>query len=195
MTLNPKRSPVPTELVTSTFILRRQHLADNTLDFEAVMDSKDVLRSWSDSTWPEDDFTLDANAEDLAMHIGEHERDEAYGFSVFTPSHDRLLGSLYIDAVAPFREHYLVDAEQERALAGFDVRVEYWLRRGTEQDFETAFLRDVRRWLTQAWWFDRVTFGSRRDAVERRKVYEAAGLTEVARLESKDGRRRFHFHG
>ena len=194
MTLNPARRPVPSELVTPHFVLRRQQLSDNAVDYHAVMDSKEELRRWSDSEWPEDTFTLDDNAEDLAMHIGEHDRDEAYGFSVFTADQGRFLGSLYINQVAPFMEHYRADAHIEEQLSQVDVRVEYWLRRGVDQTFEMEFLSAVKTWLTQAWWFRRVAFGSRRGMHEQRARYQAAGLTELVQLVAREGERRLHFH-
>lgn len=159
------------------------------------MDSRDELRVWSDSEWPEDSFTPEADLEDLHMHIGEHDRDEAYGFSIFTPDERTLLGSLYLSEVAPFLDNHAASPAEREVLARAQVRVESWLRRGTEGDFERQFLEAVRRWLAEAWWFGEVAYGSRRGAEAQRAVYEAVGLREVVRLTSKDGLRRFHFHG
>jgi hypothetical protein len=86
MTLNPDHHLVPDQLATGGFLVRRQRLDDAALDFEAVMSSKEELRAWSASPWPEDDFTPEANVDDLAMHLAEHAQDVAYGFSVFTPT-------------------------------------------------------------------------------------------------------------
>ncbi|BDP44433.1 hypothetical protein DAETH_44020 (plasmid) [Deinococcus aetherius] len=195
MPLNPNHLPVPDFLVTPHFTLRRQRPEDNALDYEAVMDSRHELRVWSDSEWPEDSFTPQANLEDLHMHIGEHDRDEAYGFSVFTPDERTLLGSLYLSEVAPFLDSYHVSDAEREVLARAGVRVESWLRRGTTEALEREFLEAVRRWLAEAWWFEGVVYGSRRGAEAQRAVYEAAGLREIAYLTSRDGARRFHFHG
>ena len=116
-------------MITPLFTLRRQRPEDNEADFQAVMDSRSELRVWSDSPWPEDDFSLAANLADLQLHIAEHDQDKAYGFSIFTPDGATLLGSLYIDEVAPFLEHYTVNAYQRAVLAEGQARVEYWLRR------------------------------------------------------------------
>lgn len=194
MTLNPDARPVPAALITPLFTLRRQTPDHNAADYAAVMDSKEELRLWSDSEWPEDDFTPQANLEDLRMHIGEHDRDEAYGFSIFTPDGRTLLGSLYLSEVAPFLANYQASDEERAVLAQAQVRADYWLRRGTDAAFEQAFLAAVRAWLDRDWWFDRALFGSRRGAEAQRAAYEAAGLREVVRLTSKDGARRFHFH-
>ncbi|SMB78226.1 hypothetical protein [Deinococcus hopiensis] len=194
MTLNPTHLPVPTELVTPRFALRRQQLTDNAVDYDAVMDSQGDLRIWSDSTWPEDTFTLKENAQDLAMHIGEHDRDEAYGFSIFSADQGQFLGSLYVNQVAPFIDNYRTDSQTAERLKQVDARVEYWLRRGVDRAFEMEFLRAVQAWMVEAWWFQRVAFGSRRGMHEQRGRYEAAGMTELAQLIAKEGERRFHFH-
>lgn len=194
MTLNPERNPVPTTLVTSGFRLHRQRPSDNPKDYDAVMASKALLRTWSDSPWPEDDFSLQQNAEDLAGHIEDFEHDLAYGFSIFTPNESRLIGSLYLDPVAPFIDDYAVDEATATRLSEFDVRLEYWLRHDAESTFEETFVRAVLAWLEDAWWFQRPVFGSRRAMTARRALYEALGLKEVAVLMHKVEPRRFHFH-
>ena len=194
MKLNPERNPVPITLVTPSFRLHRQRPGDNLKDYGAVMASKALLRTWSDSSWPEDDFSLQHNAEDLAGHIEDFGRDLAYGFSLFTADESRLIGSLYLDPVAPFIDDYAVDEVTAARLSEFDVRLEYWLRRGMGHAFEETFVRAVLAWLENTWWFQRPVFGSRRAMRARRALYEALGLKEVAVLMHKVEPRRFHFH-
>ncbi len=194
MTLNPDHLPVPALLVTPRFVVRRQRPEDADLDFEAVMDSKAELRDWSASEWPEDDFTPEANADDLRMHIEEHEQDVAYGFSVFEPGFGRLLGSIYVDAVPPLFEGRVVDEAVAARLAPYDARLEYWLRRGTPEDLERELVREVLGWLRGAWWFRGVVLGSRPAMERRRALYESLGLAPVAVLAAADGSRRFHLH-
>lgn len=194
MTLNDQRRPVPERLDRPSFVLRRQRLSDNDFDYEAVMNSKELLRDWSHSSWPEDDFTLEQNAEDLAEHIGDFMDDLAYGFSIFVPSEDRLLGSLYIDPVAPFAREYRVDEAASLRLRNYDARIEYWLRCGVSEAFERDFVEQVSRWLRDDWWFKRVAFGSRQPMEERRELYRRLGLAEGVRLVSNDGTRVFYFH-
>ena len=117
------------------------------------MASKALLRTWSDSAWPEDDFSLQQNAEDLSRHIDDFEHDLAYGFNIFIPDESRFIGSLCLDPV---------EATAAR-LSGFDVRLEYWLRRGTKRDFEKDFVWEVLTWLEDAWWFRRTVIARRDD--------------------------------
>ena len=150
MTLNPGRNPAPATLVTPGRWRCSQRPGDNPKDYDAVMASKALLRTWSDSVWPEDDFGLQQNALDLAGHIDDFEHDLAYGFSIFTPDESRLIGSLYLDPVAPFMDDYAVDEATAARLSGFDVRLEYWLRRGTGRAFEETFVWSVLAWLKDA---------------------------------------------
>ena len=66
MSLNPKSLEGPIRLESTDFVVHRQRPSDNELDFDAVMISKEILREWSDSEWPEDDFSLEQNAQDLS---------------------------------------------------------------------------------------------------------------------------------
>lgn len=58
------------------------------------MASREHLRAWSNRTWPEDDFTLTANAEDLSGHIEDAEQGLAFGYSVLSADRRELYGSL-----------------------------------------------------------------------------------------------------
>jgi hypothetical protein len=194
MSLNPNLLDVPIRLETIDFVVHRQRISDNELDFDAVMSSKEILREWSDSELPENDFSLEQNGQDIAEHIADHEQNSDYGFSIFTPSEDRLLGSLYLNAVGPLLEIYPTDLMTLARLLEFDVRIEYWLRAGVGPDLELRFVRAVIKWLEDAWWLERPVFGSRKDMTSRCSVYAELGLTEVAALLSANGLRRFHFH-
>jgi hypothetical protein len=194
MSLNPNMLEVPIRLKTADFVVHRQRTSDNGLDFDAVMSSKQILREWSDSEWPEDDFSLEQNGQDIAEHIADHEQNSDYGFSIFTPGEDRLLGSLYLNVVGQLLENYPTDPMTLARLLEFDVRVEYWLRSGVGPELEVRFVQAVIKWLEDAWWFERPIFGSRKDMISRRSLYAELGMTEVAALISVNGLRRFHFH-
>jgi mRNA-degrading endonuclease toxin of MazEF toxin-antitoxin module len=55
-------------------------------------------------------------------------------------------------------------------------------------------VRSMLAWLEQTWWFKNPIFGSRRNMILRRNLYAELGMTEVAVLTSKNGKRKFHFH-
>jgi hypothetical protein len=194
MSLNPNSLKVPIRLETADFVVHRQRPSDKELDFDAVMSSKEILREWSDSKWPEEDFNLEQNGQDIADHIADHEQNSDYGFSIFAPNKELLLGSLYLNAVGPLLKNYPTDPMTLARLLEFDVRVEYWLRAGVSPELEMRFVRAVIKWLEEAWWFERPVFGTRKDMTSRRSLYLELGMTEIAALLSKNGLRRFHFH-
>lgn len=194
MALNPDRLPVPEIHSTALFVIRRQMQSDNVLDYQAVMTSRQALRVWSDSDWPQDEFTIEENAADLDMHIGEHTRDEAYGYSIFDVTQNTLLGSLYLSQVAAIVANYQVDPSVLARVKRFDVCADFWLRQGVSQEITSAFLQTVQDWLSEAWWFAHVAFGSRRGMVEQRRQYLEAGLNEIAVLTKVTEARQFHLH-
>lgn len=192
--LLPPGTLPPTELRTVDAWLRRQRAADAAADHEAVMASKEALRVWCDGDWPEDGFTLEQNAEDLAGHLEDAAAGVAYGYTIWDPTRTRVLGSLYLEPTAPFLDAYAVDEAARAALATCDVRVELWLRSDLPEDVEPRVLAAVRDWLADAWPFRRPAWGSRRGMHARRAHLEALGLVEIAALEGLDGARRFHVH-
>lgn len=193
MSLNPQHHPIPPWPQHPSLVLQRQHLQHNQADYQAVMQSQELLRIWSDSPWPEDDFSLQQNAEDLQMHIDDFEQQQAYGFSVFS-SQQQFLGSVYLEPVAPFIDNYQADPQTKQRLALYDVRVEYWLRQGTSSALEIELVQTLNHWLKQSWWFKAAVWGSRKGMQQRRALYQSLGFTEVAALLSNDATRRFHFH-
>ena len=81
--------PVPDSHITSRlrFVPLTEELVD--ADLAAVMASREYLRRWSDSPWPEDDFTRADNEEDLRDHRLEHEDGVAFTYSVLAASVER----------------------------------------------------------------------------------------------------------
>ena len=54
-----------------------------------------LVRDLDWNGWPAADFTLQANTQDLADHLGEFERNEAYAYSVL--SGERCVGCVYVE--------------------------------------------------------------------------------------------------
>src|SRR5262249_21597605 len=65
MSWYPEGRAVPEERRTARLALRPLLATDVAADYDAVMSSAPMLRAWSQSTWPADDFTLAENLEDL----------------------------------------------------------------------------------------------------------------------------------
>ena len=192
--LVPARFRPPESHRTSLFTLRRQRLEDAPADHEAVMASKAALRVWCDGDWPADDFSLEENRVDLAEHIADADRGVAFGYTIWAPDAERVLGSVYLEETAPFLDAYRLDAAKRAAIASCDVRVEAWLRSDADPALEPLMLAAVRAWLREAWPFRRPCWGSRRGMSARRRFLEEIGLERIVALTSLDGTRRFFLH-
>jgi hypothetical protein len=191
------RGHVPPTCPGDRWILEVQSMAHNELDYLAVMASRGHLRAWSNSTWPEDDFTLAANAEDLAGHIDDARQGLAYGYSVLTADRGQLLGSLYLSSVGFLVENYQVDETARSLLGAAGVEADYWLRPEAEADdaLQGDFISTIDHWLRQDWGFAQPLWGSRRAMPARREFYTRRNWRELLRLVAKnDPNRVFWLH-
>jgi len=157
-------------------------------DYEAVMSCRRHLRAWSMSEWPEDDFTLEQNREDLAGHIDDARQGLAYGYTVFAPDGKTVWGSLYLNPIEWFRAHYLLDEQADTAFAQGLVEVDYWMLPDREEDvaFHRLFIETVQAWLVDDWGFERPLSGSRQPMEARRRFLAQIGWQEVLKLPSLD---------
>jgi hypothetical protein len=165
-----------------------QSLAHNELDYLAVMAAREHLRAWSNSAWPEDDFTTAANAADLDGHIDEARQGLAYGYSVLSADRSQLLGSLYLSPVDFLEENYQVDETTRSLLGAAGVEADYWLRPEAEADdaLQGDFITTIDRWLRRDWGFAQPLWSSRRAMPARREFYTRRGWREVLRLVAKN---------
>ena len=185
MPFHPSTAPVPAGFTDGSFRVLPIGPAMSEADLEAVLASREGLRIWSDSEWPEDDFSLEANTEDLAMHADEHARRIAFGYSV-QDAQGRVLGSVYINRLADSFEHYPVDEAARARLAPFVGRVEFWVRTDALA-LRPALFDALRAWLARDWPWP-VVFGARRGMADAVALYESRGLSLRARLVSDTGR-------
>lgn len=86
----------PPGLSAPEFLLRPIQESDAALDHEAVMESKEFLRSWEQTGWPEDDFTVEANRADLVRLAQRHNAGTSFAYTVLDPSLAKCLGCVYI---------------------------------------------------------------------------------------------------
>ena len=138
---------------TGDFILRPIVAADAELDYAAVMESREYLRGWEQTGWPEDDFTVAANREDLEKLERRHVNREAFTYTVMNPAETECLGCVYLmptDArmfaaarITPVADHRWED---------FEAAVYFWVRRSRlETATDRALLDVLRTWLARDW--------------------------------------------
>ena len=135
---------------TSEFTVRPIKVADAEKDYEAVMESIDIIHaSLLDDSWPTGSFTLEENKRDLAAKERKFERRHGFTYTVVSPDESQVLGCVYI----------------YKGIGGPDAAVFMWVRRseqdsGLDSRLETA----VRDWMEREWPFERVVYPGRKRA-------------------------------
>ncbi|MBN1485774.1 MAG: GNAT family N-acetyltransferase [Chloroflexia bacterium] len=162
----PEGASVPQELRRAEFVLQPLSTRHVELDYAALMDSKDMLRRWSQSDWPSDDFTLQENWQDLDRHEREHHARKAFTYTVLNPDESTCLGCVYIHPLyGP-----LSDSDHE-------AEVRFWVRQPRlVDDLDHRLLQALIDWFREDWAFQKFYFVTV-DADERQvEVLEASGL-------------------
>jgi len=147
---------IPQRLTTEGFLLRPIGAADTELDYAAVMESRGYLRTWEQSTWPADDFTVAANREDLEGLERRHADGRAFTFTVLDPARAECLGCVYVmptDAkmfvgarVTPIGDHRWED---------YQAAIYFWVRRTRlASQLDRVLLDTLRIWFAQDWHLD-----------------------------------------
>jgi hypothetical protein len=161
-------------------------------DYEAVMASTLVLRVWSDSDRPSDDFTSEENKEDLAFHEEDNENHSAYGYMLYNPEKTYCFGSLYINPLDSLRENYIIVRGSPSLLTQLDARVDYWIRSG-EEKANTELTKEIVHWLVHEWKIN-VAYVLREKMEEKKNAYIQAGLREKLALEHKETKTRVYIY-
>ena len=143
----------PAELRTDEFLLRPILASDAELDYEAVMESKEYLRPWEQTGWPADDFTLEANREDLCKLERWHADGERFTYTVLNPTGTQCLGCVYILPTSA----RLFARKQIAAIDGarwseYEVAVYFWIRTSRLSDgLDRRLLDALGPWLEREW--------------------------------------------
>jgi RimJ/RimL family protein N-acetyltransferase len=174
MSFYPPNQSVPARLRTDEFILRPLTTAHVNLDYAALMVSTEMLRLWSGTSWPTDDFTLEENWEDLAMHDREHQERVAFTYTVLTPDEMECLGCVYITPLTnsvALNPQVLTDIAPDTAVVGF------WVKQPRLADhLDKRLLVALRDWLATEWLFSAVYFSARDVNKQQIQLLEAASM-------------------
>lgn len=169
---------VPEVLARNEFLIRPLLATDVELDYAAVMESKEFLRKWEQSSWPEDDFTLAGNLEDLERHEREHINRESFTFTVMNPTETECLGCIYI---FPRTGRWLAKAEEspigDSVWEEYEAAILFWIRQSRLAERMDRQLLDILRpWFEQEWTFDGHTFLVSELFEQQVAMFEEAGL-------------------
>ena len=147
----------PAELRTSEFFLRPILASDAALDYEAVMESKEYLRPWEQSGWPADDFTVEANREDLRKLERRHADGESFTYTVLNPTGTQCLGCVYIlpTGARLFAKKQIAAIDGARWSA-YEAAVYFWIRKSRLADgLDRRLLDALGSWLEDEWHIER----------------------------------------
>jgi hypothetical protein len=140
-------------LTTDEFVLRPILATDAELDYAAVMESRDYLRTWEQTSWPADDFTVAGNRSDLEGLEQRHTDRQAYTYTVMNPAGTECLGCVYLmptDArsfagarITPVGDHRWDD---------YSAAVYFWVRKSRlAAQLDRVLLDALRGWLVRDW--------------------------------------------
>jgi RimJ/RimL family protein N-acetyltransferase len=171
---------------TERLVLRPLRASDAERDYDAVMSSAAELRRCRGSDWPSNDFTLAENLADLERHEREHERGEAFTYTVLAPDEERCLGCVYIVPVWPEAAALCAPAACA-ACVGFWVRASEWVN-----DLDRHLLVALREWLGTEWPLDCVLFTNYAGDTRQAALLAETGLSRLP-LAWPDGRTGWSF--
>lgn len=143
----------PDGMRTDEFLLRPIRVTDVELDYEAVMESREFLRTWEQSTWPEEDFTVEANRRDLDKLERQHTEGRSFTYTVMNPAETQCLGCVYIFPTdAPFLTRSEITAVGDAQWSDYDAAVYFWIRKSRLADkLDRRLLDALRSWLERDW--------------------------------------------
>jgi hypothetical protein len=169
---------IPDGLVTNEFLIRPLLATDVELDYAAVMESKEFLRKWDQSSWPADDFTPADNLKDLERHHREHIHRESFTFTVMNATKTECLGCIYI---FPRTARWLANAETTPIGAAewknYEAVILFWIRQSRlAEALDRTLLDTLRPWFEQEWAFDGHLFLTNEQFEQQVSMFEGANL-------------------
>ncbi|NHZ71642.1 MAG: hypothetical protein GWP17_00950 [Aquificales bacterium] len=215
MQFYPDDAPVPEILHTADFVIRPLTPAHVELDYAALMGSQEMLRLWSGSSWPSNDFSLADNRKDLAWHWHEHQQRIAFTYTVLNPAEDTCLGCIYIkpitDILADNEEWGTACTEpfgrlktgsvEAPVLSNAEVAVSdsptalirFWAAQPyLSQKLDKALLITLQQWFAAKWAFSDIYWHTRTENQQQIALFQANGLQKHS-LVHMPGRGGEHF--
>ncbi|MCR2763342.1 N-acetyltransferase [Microbacterium sp. zg.B48] len=185
MSLGDPRRSLPSRLETDEFFLRPITAADAPRDHEAIMETRVDLRTWEQSSWPADDFTVEANRKDLADLEQRHVERRAFTYTLLTPDGTTCLGCVYIfPTTATFLTRATVSpVAGEAQWAEIDAVVYFWIRQSRiASAMDVRLLAALRTWLDETWALTRTVFVTNERFAQQVDLLDSAGLQVMFEL-------------
>lgn len=185
MAFDKNDTHAPAGLRTDEFLLRPIRTSDAELDYDAVMESREFLRLWEQSSWPEDDFTVEANREDLDKLERRHADGESFAYTVMDPAETRCLGCVYI---LPTDAHMFsrseISATDAAPWSAYEAAVYFWVRKARIADgLDRRLLETLDPWLERDWSIGRHLFVTSEQFEQQVSMIEGAGLRRMFEID------------
>jgi hypothetical protein len=176
--------PIPDHLRHEQFSFEILHPKYVELDFQALMNSKEFLRRWGMSNWPEDDFSLEDNLADLDWHYKEQLQKIAYSYTILNHDQSVCLGCLYI---RPLESIKPIQSSEKQILSAYPFFCSYWVVddiRGAALD--QHIFDNLRNWLETSWIFPAIFYTNNLLTPEQDAIYQHNGLELFLTLENEN---------
>ncbi len=179
MSFTDSNEPVPAELRTGQFLLRPIVAGDAEADYGAVMETREYLRFWQQSTWPEDDFTVEANRKDLVDLEQRHVEHRAFTYTVLDPDGTQCLGCVYVfPTSATFLVKSTVTPVGDDEWADVDAVIFFWARlSGMEMGMDERLLAALRTWFNEQWKLKRAVYVTNEQFKQQVDLIDCTNLT------------------
>lgn len=182
------REPVPAELRTAEFVLRPIVAGDADRDYAAVMETREYLRLWRQSTWPEDDFTVEENRRDLVECEERHLAGRAFTYTVLDPGGTECLGCVYVFTTgARFLARATVTPVGDDEWADVEAVVFFWARLSRmETGMDGRLLAALRTWFAEEWKLARTVYATSEPFTQQVDLLRRTGMTVRFELREPD---------
>ena len=178
----------PDELRTDEFVVRPLLVSDTELDYEAVMETREFLRTWSQEPWPEDTFTVEANRKDMVTAEKWFADRYAFLYTVMNPSETECLGCVYIfPPDAKWLQAPRKDPVADARWSDYDAVVTFWVRASRLADgLDRRLLDALRAWFAAEWPLASHLIHTNEELEPQVTMIEAAGLQVMFQLVEPD---------
>ncbi len=181
--------PIPEYFELEGFCFEVLHPKHVELDFQALMKSKDFLRRWSYSPWPEDHFTVEDNLFDLEWHYAEFMEKIAFTYTILDHFKTNCLGCIYI---RPINSIPSLSPEKKNILDSFRFFISYWVITEIRNTLlENSIFKSIRDWLLNTWKFQSVLFVSNTQIPEQNEIYHKNQMELFMELDEKKRHQQF----
>ena len=178
MSIIDSSDPIPVGFETAEFVVRAITPDDAAIDHAALMETREHLRLWEQSTWPADDFTVDDNRDDLVGLAQRHADRRAFTYAVISPDGREPYGCVYLFTTsAAFLMKATVTPVGDDAWAEVDAVVYFWGRlTHMEKGADAHLLAALRPWLRDSWRAEKPVYVTNERFIQQRDLLRSTDL-------------------